>query len=70
MARRPPIERIVFSVAPYQGGWAVESEGAYFDPSDSKEEAEASAHRRARACLDAGRPSSVQVRGSRSFASL
>ncbi len=59
--------RLVFTVAPYQGGWAVEHDGAYSDASSSKEEVKAAANKRARASQDSGHPCQVRVSGEGGF---
>jgi hypothetical protein len=59
--------RAVFTVARHLGGWAVEHEGAFLDPCPTQDEARAAANKRARACLDAGRPCQVNVRGETGF---
>jgi hypothetical protein len=59
--------RLVFTVAPYKGGWAVEHEGVYLDASASKEEVKAAANKRARASQDSGKPCQVRVSGEGGF---
>jgi hypothetical protein len=59
--------RLIYTVAPYQGGWAVEHDGAYTDASTSKEEVKAAANKRARASQDAGHPCQVRVSGEGGF---
>jgi hypothetical protein len=59
--------RAVFTVARHLDGWAVEHEGAFLDPCRTQDEARAAANRRARACLDAGRPCQVNVNGETGF---
>ncbi len=60
-------DRATFTVAPHQGGWAVEHDGEYSDPCSSKEEAKAMANKRARASQDAGKPCRVRVSGELGF---
>lgn len=55
MGMLPKSDRAVFTVTPHDGGWAVEHEGAYLDPSPRREEVVASASRRARTALALGR---------------
>lgn len=55
MGMLPKADRAVFTVTPHAGGWAVEHEGAYLDLSNKREDAVASASRRARAAFAEGR---------------
>jgi hypothetical protein len=55
MAMLSKAERDVFTVVAHNGGWAVEHEGAYLDPSARREDVVASASRRARAAFAEGR---------------
>ena len=65
MAKDPP--RMVYTVMPHQGGWAVERDGQMLDPASSKAEVMASASRRARAASAAGELTQVVVRGEGGF---
>lgn len=60
-------DRIVFTVAPHEGAWAVEQDGAFTDHTPNKEEAKAAANKRARAAQDQGRPCLVRVSGEHGF---
>jgi len=64
---RTAATRTVFTVAKHLGGWAVESEGEFFDQTPDKDEAKASAHKRARAAQDAGQLCQVRVSGEHGF---
>jgi hypothetical protein len=59
--------RAIFTVTPHLAGWAVEHDGEFLDPCVTKEEARAAATRLARACMDAGRPSQINIAGERGF---
>lgn len=59
--------RMIFTVARHETGWAVEHEGEYLDQCSNKEEAKAAANKRARAAQDAGRPCQVRVSGEHGF---
>ncbi len=67
MSIKPSLPRAVFTVAPHEGGWAVEHDGAFFDESPRRDEVLASANRRARAAIDSGRPVQVTIRGEAGF---
>jgi len=60
----------VFTVCRHLDGWAVRHDGTYSDPSESREEAMASANRRARATITLGRPSRVTVSDEPGFLSV
>jgi hypothetical protein len=60
-------ERLTFTVARHDGGWAVEHEGSYHDHTPDKEIAKAAAHKRARAASDAGQACLVRVTGEHGF---
>jgi hypothetical protein len=60
-------DRDVFTVIKHDGGWAVEHAGELWDMTSNKEEAKASANKRARVALDAGRPCIVRVVGEHGF---
>ena len=62
------LDRAIFTVGPHDGAWAVEYDGDFIDHSDDKEEAKASANKRARAAQDAGRPCLVRISGEPFFA--
>ena len=64
---RTAATRTVFTVAKHLGGWAVESEGEFFDQTPDKDEAKASAHKRARAAQDKGQLYQVRVSGEHGF---
>ncbi|WP_269713407.1 DUF2188 domain-containing protein [Caulobacter sp. NIBR2454] len=68
MAAKPGFERIIFTVLPHDGQWAVESDGAFTNHSSSKEEVKAAANKMARAAQDAGTPCQVRVSGEHGFA--
>lgn len=53
----------MFTVARAGDTWAVELQGAFFGHSSDKEVARASAHKRARAVVDAGGAAEVRVQG-------
>jgi hypothetical protein len=55
------IQRDIFTIARHLDGWAVEHNGEFTDPSSSKDEVRAAAHKHARASHDAGRPAQVTV---------
>lgn len=59
MAMLPKVDRAVFTIRPHDGGWAVEHEGAFLDPSPNRDEAMAAAVRRARASHETGRPAQI-----------
>lgn len=59
--------RLTFTVCPHNGGWAVEHAGEYLDPTQNKDEAKASAHKRARAAQDSGQPCLVRITGEHGF---
>ena len=61
------MDRLIFTVTPYLGGWAIEHEGVYSDASRSKEEVKAAANKRARAAQDSGRACQVRVSGENGF---
>lgn len=61
------LQRALFTIARHEGGWAVEHEGEFFDPSSEREEVVAAACRRARASNEGGAPARVCVQGD-SFA--
>jgi hypothetical protein len=65
MSKSPP--RLIFTVTPHEGGWAVEHDGAYSDMSGSRDEVMASASRRARAVSAAGGLTQVVVKGEPRF---
>ena len=67
MAARDNADRSIFTVSRHEGSWAVEHNGEYFDHCADKEEAKASANKRARAAQDAGRPCQVRVTGEHGF---
>lgn len=60
-------ERAVLTVAPHDGGWAVELDGSVFGYAPDKEVAKATAHKRARQMQDDGRPCQVRVSGEMGF---
>lgn len=53
------VARAVFTVMRLDQGWAVEHEGEYFDRCKTREEASASATRRANRSQNAGRPAKI-----------
>jgi hypothetical protein len=65
MTKSPP--RLIFTVTPHDGGWAVEHEGAFSDQSGSRDEVMASASRRAREVSAAGGLTQVVVKGEPRF---
>jgi hypothetical protein len=67
MSSYPNLERAVFCVVQRGGAWAVEHDGRLFDRSASREEALASASRRARASNEKGRPSQIRIEGEHGF---
>jgi hypothetical protein len=67
MSIRNGPERAIFTVARYNGGWAIEHAGEYFDHSADKEEVKAAANKRARAATDAGQACLVRVSGEQGF---
>jgi hypothetical protein len=60
-------DRMVFTVTRHNGRWAVEHEGEYFGHAIDKEEAKATANKRARQAQDGGRPCQVRVSGENGF---
>ncbi len=64
---RPTILRTIFTVAKHEGGWAVESGGEFFDATPNKDEAKASAHKRARAAQADGALCQVRISGEQGF---
>ncbi len=64
---KPAVQRTIFTVARFEGDWAVEQGGEFFDRSSDKEAVTASAHRRARAASDAGQLCQVLVSTPRGF---
>lgn len=60
-------DRDIFTVVRHADGWAVEHGGTLSDVTPDKEVAKASANKRARASLDAGRPCVVRVFGEHGF---
>lgn len=65
MAKDPP--RMIFTVTPHEGGWAVEQAGEFMDLAATKDEVMASASRRARAASGQGSLTQVVVRGESGF---
>ena len=65
MAKDPP--RMIFTVTPHDGGWAVEHDGQYMDLAPTKAEVMASASRRARAKSGEGSLTQVVVRGESGY---
>jgi hypothetical protein len=61
--KRSAIERVVLTVSPHDGGWAVEQGGEYSDLSANREEASAAATKQARRLIDSGTPCQVVVAG-------
>ena len=61
------ISRAVFTVTPLEGGWAVEHAGEHLDRCNTREEASASATRRANGSQNAGRPSKIVFADEPSF---
>ena len=66
MSRTGP-DRTTFTVAPVEGGWAVEQDGVYSDRCVTKDEAMAAANKRARAAHDDGRACQVRVTGEMGY---
>ena len=66
-AMRTDVERAVLTVLRHEGGWVVEHDGSHFGHSSDKEVAKASAHKRAREMLSAGRGAQVRVYGEHRF---
>ena len=64
---RIDLERAVLTVLRDAGGWAVEHDGERFGHSSDKEIAKASAHKRAREIVTAGRGVQVLVYGEQGF---
>jgi hypothetical protein len=64
---RPDLERAILTVLRHAGGWAVEQDGEHFGHSPDKEVAKASAHKRAREIVTAGRGAQVFVHGEHGF---
>ena len=62
MSRAGP-DRTTFTVAPHNGGWAVEEGGVFSSRCVTKDEAMAEANKRARAAHDDGRACQVRVTG-------
>jgi hypothetical protein len=60
-------ERTVLTVVRNEGAWAVEYDGERFGHSVDKEVAKASAYKRAREMIDAGRSCQVRIWGEPSF---
>lgn len=60
-------QRVIFTVARHNGGWAVEHEGEFLDQTSDKEVAKAAANKRARAAQDAGLACQVRVSGEHGF---
>ncbi|MET0338285.1 MAG: hypothetical protein ABW063_11075 [Caulobacter sp.] len=60
-------DRVVFVVTRDRGLWAVEHLGECFDHAVDKEEAKASANKRARQAQDAGRSCQVRVNGETGY---
>ncbi|HEX5262279.1 MAG TPA: hypothetical protein VFW13_02050 [Phenylobacterium sp.] len=67
MAIRGAAERETVTVARHDGRWAVEHRGEFFGHTSEKEEAKASANKRARALADEGRACQVRVSGEHGF---
>jgi len=61
------LDRIVLTVAPHDGAWAVERGGEYTGLSSNKDEAKAAAHKQARSLQDSGQPCQVVVAGETGF---
>jgi hypothetical protein len=64
---RTDLERAVITVLRHAGGWAVEHDGERFGHFPDKEVAKATAHKRAREMLTAGRGAQVLVYGEQGF---
>lgn len=60
-------DRVVFTVARHQDGWAVEQDGVITDRAQDKEVAKAAANKRAREVQDRGQPCQVRVSGEHGF---
>ncbi len=67
MAVRVAGDREILTVSRYEGRWAVEHHGIFSDHTAEKEEAKASANKRARALQDEGRACLVRVTGEHGF---
>ena len=68
MALHPTsIPRAVFKIMRLEDGWAVEHDGEHFDRCRTREEATASATRRANSSQNAGRPSKIVFADEPSF---
>lgn len=63
----PNLTRAIFTLTPSVDGWAVEHDGRFHDHSRNREEAMASAVRRARASNESGRPAQIRVAGEAGF---
>lgn len=61
------MERIVLTVSPHDGAWAVERAGEFSGFSSTKDEAKAAAHKQARQLQDSGQPCQVVVAGESGF---
>lgn len=61
------MERVVLTVSPHDGAWAVERSGEYSSLSPTKDEAKAAAHKQARQLQDSGQPCQVVVAGEAGF---
>lgn len=64
---RANLDRTILTVTRDRELWAVEHLGEYFDHSADKNEAKASANKRARASQDAGHPCQVRVSGETGY---
>jgi hypothetical protein len=60
-------DRAVLTVTKHDGRWAVEYEGAFFGHTADKDEARATANKRARQMQDTGTPCLVRVSGEHGF---
>jgi len=60
-------ERTVLTIVPNAGAWAVEQDGQHFGHTLDKEVAKASAYKRAREMIDAGKACQVRIWGEPSF---
>jgi len=60
-------DRAVLTVKRHDGVWRVECDGEQFGHSREKEEAKATAHRRARKMSDEGRACAVHVAGEDNY---
>ena len=58
-----PEKRTIFTVCPVTGGWAVEHDGVFTDPSPDKAVAQASAAKLARAAMSEGEAVQVRIEG-------